>query len=96
VQAWLTAHPRVVLHFTPVHCSWMNQVEQWCSILRRKRLRCPNFADVSELTARIEQFIAEWNETAEPFQWTAASFEKILAKAEADLATMPSAPAAAA
>jgi transposase len=87
VQAWLAEHPRVVLHFTPVHCSWMNQVEQWSSILRRKRLRCPNFADPSELTARIEQFIAEWNETAAPFHWTAASFETILAKAEAELAT---------
>ncbi len=87
VRAWLAEHSRVVLHFTPVHCSWMNQVEQWFSILRRKRLQCPNFADLNELTARIEQFIAEWNQTAEPFHWTAASFEKILAKAEAELAT---------
>jgi hypothetical protein len=30
VQAWLTQHPRFVFHFPPVHCSWMNQVEQWC------------------------------------------------------------------
>jgi transposase len=28
VRAWLTAHPRFQMHFTPVHCSWMNQVEQ--------------------------------------------------------------------
>ncbi|HEY7495055.1 MAG TPA: IS630 family transposase [Candidatus Tectomicrobia bacterium] len=37
VQAWLRKHPRFVLHVPPVHCSWMNQVEQWCSILPRKR-----------------------------------------------------------
>ena len=86
VQAWLATHPRVVLHFTPVHCSWMNQVEQWFSILRRKRLQCPNFADLPDLTARIEQFIQEWNETAQPFHWTEASFTKVLAKAQADLA----------
>lgn len=85
VQAWLAQHPRFVLHFTPVHCSWMNQVEQWFSILRRKRLKCPNFADLPELTERIEQFIAAWNETARPFHWTAASFAKVLAKAQADL-----------
>jgi transposase len=86
VQAWLAKNPRFVLHFTPVHCSWMNQVEQWFSILRRKRLKCPNFADLPELTARIEQFIEEWNETAQPFHWTKASFAKVLTKARAELA----------
>jgi hypothetical protein len=24
VRAWLPCHPRFVLHFTPVHCSWLN------------------------------------------------------------------------
>ncbi|MBD2247499.1 transposase [Nostoc sp. FACHB-888] len=33
VQAWLTKHQRFVFHHPPVHCSWMNQVEQWFSIL---------------------------------------------------------------
>lgn len=28
VRKWLVNHPRVVVHFTPVHCSWMTQVEQ--------------------------------------------------------------------
>jgi hypothetical protein len=37
VQAWLAKHPRFVFHFPPVHCSWMHQVEQWFSILQRKR-----------------------------------------------------------
>ena len=39
VQAWLVKHPRFVFHHLPVHCSWMNQVEQWFSILQRKRLK---------------------------------------------------------
>ena len=85
VRRWLARHPRFVMHFTPVHCSWMNPVEQWFSILRRKRLRVPNFADVPALARAIRQFIAEWNETAHPFHWTGSSFEKILAKAEAAL-----------
>ena len=63
----------------------MNPVEQWFSILRRKRLRDPNFADVPALARAIRQFIREWNEIAHPFNWTARSFERILAKAEADL-----------
>jgi len=35
VQAWLATHPRFVCHFVPVHCSWMNQVEQWFSRVSR-------------------------------------------------------------
>src|SRR5215208_7940787 len=80
VQQWLATHPRFVAHFTPVHCSWMNPVEQWFGILRRKRLCGPNFADLAALQAAIHQFIAEWNEIAHPFRWTAQSFDKILAK----------------
>jgi transposase len=80
VRAWLERHPRFRMHFTPVHCSWMNQVEQWFSILRRKRLAAPNFTDLAELQSEILHFIKEWNESAHPFTWTPKSFEKILAK----------------
>ena len=86
VQQWLAAHPRFVDHFTPVHCSWMNPVEQWFGILRRKRLRSPNFPDLAALQRAILQFIADWNEIAHPFRWTSASFEKILAKVDAAIA----------
>lgn len=95
VRAWLAAHPRFVAHFTPVHCSWMNQVEQWFAILQRKRLRHPNFRDLAALTAAILQFIREWNAVAHPFRWTAASFDKIFAKAAAALPLPPSLTAAA-
>lgn len=86
VRAWLEKHPRFKMHFTPVHCSWMNQVEQWFSILRRKRLAAPNFRDVAELEERIQAFIAEWNEQAHPFKWTKNSFAKVLAKVDAAIA----------
>lgn len=81
VQAWLAAHPRFQMHFTPVHCSWMNQIEQWFSILQRKRFRAPNFADLADLEAKVLAFIEEWNETAHPFKWTTASFDKVLDRA---------------
>ena len=86
VQHWLATHPRFVAHFTPVHGSWMNPVEQWFGILRRKRLRSPNFPDLAALQRAILQFIAEWNEFAHPFRWTTRSFEKVLAKVDAALA----------
>lgn len=85
VRAWLAQHPRYRLHFTPVHCSWMNQVEQWFSIVQRKRLAAPNFADLGDLDAKILAFIAEWNDAAHPFNWTSKSFEKVLTKVEAAL-----------
>lgn len=83
VRAWLEKHPRFHMHFTPVHCSWMNQVEQWFSILQRKRLKLSNFADLTDLADKIATFIDEWNETAEPFHWTRKSFAKVLAKVDA-------------
>lgn len=86
VQHWLEKHPRFRMHFTPVHCSWMNQIEQWFSILQRKRLTAPNFADLDALEERLLEFIEEWNESAHPFAWTARSFDKILSKVDAALA----------
>jgi transposase len=85
VQAWLVTHPRFVPHFTPVHCSWMNPIEQWFSILQRKRLHYPDFAGLPELAAALAQFIADWNECAHPFHWTPESFARILDQAEAAL-----------
>jgi hypothetical protein len=83
VLAWMEAHPRFELVHPPVHCSWMNQIEQWFSILSRKRLRIADFADKVALADRLRAFIAEWNEHAHAFKWTAKSFAKILAKCEA-------------
>jgi transposase len=80
VQAWLAKHPRFVFHFPPVHCSWMNQVEQWFSILTRKRLSIANFADKAELAERLHSYIAQWNEHAHPFNWTTKSVAKVMAK----------------
>lgn len=82
VRAWLEKHPRFQMHFTPVHCSWMNQVEQWFSILQRKRLTAPNFQDLADLEAKIKVFIGEWNKVAHPFNWTPKSFIKVLAKVD--------------
>ncbi len=82
VQEWLSRHPRFVWYHPPVHCSWMNQVEQWFGILKRQRLRIVDFADKAALSERIQAFIGEWNERAHPFRWTSKSFEKILAKCQ--------------
>jgi len=80
VKAWLQVHPRFVFHFPPVHCSWLNQVEQWFSILQRKLLRHPNFADLALLGQALQDFIARWNRFAQPFNWTTGSITKVMAR----------------
>ncbi len=70
VPAFLAQHPRVHLHFTPTHASWLNQVELFFSILERRLLRHGEFASVDELASRIVAFIEDYNRRAEPFRWT--------------------------
>lgn len=60
----------------------MNQVEQWFSILQRKRLRIADFADKKHLAERLMAFVAEWNEHAHPFRWSTTSVAKVMAKCE--------------
>jgi len=82
VQAWLARNPRFVFHHPPVHCSWMNQVEQWFGILQRKRLRIADFADKTDLARKLADFIEAWNRHAHPFNWTTRSVAKVMAKCE--------------
>jgi transposase len=96
VQAWLAKHPRFVFHHPPVHCSWMNQVEQWFSILQRKRLRIADFADKAALAERLQAYIRDWNQVAHPFNWSTKSVAKIMAKCQLTGATAESKQAVAA
>lgn len=65
-----SAH-RLVIHFTPIHCSWLNQIEIWFSILVRKLLRRSSFNSKTQLKNRIMEFIEYFNRTmAKPFKWT--------------------------
>jgi hypothetical protein len=86
VRAWLTKPPRLVFHFPPVHCAWMTQVEQWFSMLQRKRLQMADFADKQHLAERLMAFVTAWNTHAHPFQWSTKSVAKVMAKCESPLA----------
>ena len=62
---------RIVFHYTPKHCSWLNQIEIWFSILVRKLLKRASFASQDDLKNRIGDFIDYFNKTmAKPFKWT--------------------------
>lgn len=61
---------RLVVHFTPKHCSWLNQIEIWFSILMRKLLRRASFTSQAHLKAKILDFIDYFNRNmAKPFKW---------------------------
>ena len=57
----------------------MNQVEQWFSILQRKRVGVAAFESLVELASRIAVLVTEWNDVAHPFKWTPQSFDEVLA-----------------
>jgi transposase len=57
--------------YTPLHASWVNQIEIWFSILARRVLRYGSFASPTKLTTAVRAFIAHWNaHEARPFRWT--------------------------
>ncbi|MDR1427695.1 MAG: IS630 family transposase [Bifidobacteriaceae bacterium] len=64
------AYPNAVLVHTPVHASWLNQIEVFFSILTRKALTGASFDNVDALTERILAFQDWYNLTAQPFNWT--------------------------
>jgi transposase len=80
VKAWLAKHPRVQLHFTPTHSSWMNLVEVFFAIITRQAIRRGSYRSVRELTDAIRRFIDAWNERCQPFVWTKTA-DEILTKA---------------
>jgi transposase len=79
VKAWLERHPRWTFHFTPTSGSWLNAVENFFSVLTRKRIRCGSFHSLVDLQAAINRYLAEHNVEPKPFVWTASAYS-ILAK----------------
>lgn len=67
---WLARHPRVYLHYTPTHASWLNQIECWFSILTRSALKGASFTSPRQLREAIDRFVEAYREQAAPFKWT--------------------------
>lgn len=69
-RAWLHAHPRFHVHYTPTHASWLNMIEIWFSILTRKVLRRGEFYSRQHLAEKIIEFTCDYDDKAKPFRWT--------------------------
>ena len=62
---------RIRFVYTPRHCSWLNQVEIWFSILARRLLKRSSFTSVEDLRSRVLAFIQYFNNVlGKPFRWT--------------------------
>lgn len=63
------AHPNAVMIHTPVHASWLNQVEIVFSVIQKKALTPNDFPGLGTLSHVLLAFINRYNRTARPFNW---------------------------
>jgi putative transposase len=71
-RAWLSkAEHKHVFHFTPVHGSWLNQVELFFGVLTGKLLKRDDFASKEAFERRMAEWMKWYNEQwAHPYKWT--------------------------
>lgn len=62
-------YPNAIMVHTPVHASWLNQVEIYFSILQRKVLTPNDFESLAEVEERLEGFAQRHNAQPKPFNW---------------------------
>jgi hypothetical protein len=78
--------PTIIAVHTPVHASWLNQVEVYFSIIQRKVLTPNNFATLAELKDRLLHVQTYYEAAAKPFQWkfTRRDLARLLLKLKAN------------
>jgi hypothetical protein len=79
------AYRKAVLVHTPIHASWLNQVEIYFSIIQRKVLTPNDFASLEEVEQRLRLYEELSNREPRPFQWKfdRAALRTFMAKLEA-------------
>jgi hypothetical protein len=63
------AHPNAIMIHTPVHASWLNQIEIFFSIIQKKVVSPNDFASLEQLSETLLAFVDRYNQTARPFNW---------------------------
>ena len=69
------AYPQATLVHTPVHASWLNQVEVYFAVLQRKVLTPNDSKDLQELALRIRLYEELSNKEAKPFDWKFTKYD---------------------
>ena len=82
MQRLNSRYPNASLVHTPVHASWLNQVEIYFSILQRKALTPNDFDNLEQLEKTILDFQALYEKAAKPFEWkfSREDLKNVLAK----------------
>ena len=62
-------YPNAIMIHTPVHASWLNQVEVVFSIIQKKVLTPNDFPGTGTLSHALLAFVNRYNLTARPFNW---------------------------
>jgi transposase len=77
-----SAHPNAIMIHTPVHASWLNQIEIFFSIVQKKVVSPNDFDSLDDLSATLLAFVHRYNRTARPFNWkfTAADLRELLTR----------------
>jgi hypothetical protein len=85
VRRLLEAYANAILVHTPVHASWLNQVEIYFSLVQRKVLTPNDFASLAEVEQRLRLYEELCNQQPCPFQWkfTREKLIQFLARLEA-------------
>jgi hypothetical protein len=60
---------RIILVHTPIHASWLNQVEIYFSIIQRKVLTPNDFANLNAIRLRLALYEELSNRQPKPFAW---------------------------
>lgn len=60
-----------VFHFTPLHGSWLNQVELFFSVLARRFLKRGDFTSAEDFEVRLQRWLEVYQTRhAHPYRWT--------------------------
>ncbi|MEV5689492.1 hypothetical protein AB0L68_41140 [Streptomyces sp. NPDC052164] len=76
------AFPNAVMVHTPVHASWLHQVEIYFSVVQRKVVSPNHFTELTQVRDQLRAFEDRYNTTAQPFQWrfTTSGLDDLLAR----------------
>ena len=61
--------PNCIVVHTPVHASWLNQVEVYFSVVQRKVLTPSDFSSLRDVEDCLLRFQVHYEATAKSFQW---------------------------
>jgi hypothetical protein len=73
--------PQARVVHTPIHASWLNQVELYFSVVQRKVLEPSQWRSLAEIETALQAFADHYSAIAEPFEWrfTRLDLHRVLA-----------------